>query len=236
MTDCLLARCPHLADTAAEVRTELAALLAEPLQPQFSQKWFTGGAAAAVMAAVDPSAPAVGGKKGKKGKKPQGGGAEGGSGAAGACAGAGAGPSAGAGAAGKRRRGEEAREVAPAAAEPKTGQTVSQAVALAQQRSDSRVRAAVAAAAKQQAADARRQRQSKRAAAPAAPGPGKKAARRQQQDPQAAAVQTALAKALAAKHRKKAGGGRGMLVIPQALGREAAGPDALQALRQKLGA
>ena len=54
------------------------------------------------------------------------------------------------------------------------------------------------------------------------------------QDPRAAALQAALSKALSAKQHKKAGG-RGMTVVASALGREAGGPDALQALRQKLG-
>lgn len=195
-------RGPEEAETAAAVRAELAALLAEPLQPGFSRKWFTGGAAAAVMAAVDPSAPAAGGGK---------------------------------------KRGKRAREAAAAAAAsgeaeggataaPKTVQTVSQAVALAQQRSDSRSKAAEATASKL------RSRQQTAGAGAAGSVGGKKAQKGKGRDPRAAAMQAALAKALSAKQRKKAGGGgRGMLVIPQALGRDAVGPSALQVLRQKLG-
>ncbi|KAL4431591.1 hypothetical protein ABPG77_001433 [Micractinium sp. CCAP 211/92] len=193
-------RGPEEAETVAEVRAELAALLAEPLQPGFSRKWFTGGAAAAVMAAVDPSAPAAAAGK-KRGKQHRGGL-----------------PAAVA------RGGTEGEEAAAAA--PKTAQTVSQAVALAQQRTDSRSKAAQAAASKARGGQA---------AAVAGDG-GKKGKKGKGADPRAAALQAALSKALAAKQRKKAGGGgRGMLVIPQALGRDAAGPSALQVLRQKLG-
>ncbi|KAL4459000.1 hypothetical protein ABPG75_013865 [Micractinium tetrahymenae] len=196
---------PEDAETAAELRAELAALLAEPLQPSFSRKWFTGGAAAAVMAAVDPSAPAAGG--GKKRKKQQ-----------------------AAGAAGAGTGGEEAAAAAPA---PKTVQTVSQAVALAQDRADSRSKAAQAAAGKQRGGQ---RAAAGAAAAAAAAGRGKKAKKGKGGDPRTAALQAALNKALSAKQRKKAGGGgRGMLVIPQALGRDAAGPSALQVLREKLG-
>lgn len=176
------------AETAAEVRAQLAALLAEPLQPKFSRKWFTGGAAAAVMAAVDPSAPAAAGGKKRKAAQPA-------AGERGAAAG---------------------EEVAPVP-EPRTVQTVSQAVALAQQQADSRSRAAGAAG----AAGGKQQTQ-------------KKAGKKKVHDPRAAALQAALNKALTAKQRKKAGG-RGMTVVATALGREASGPDALQALRQKLG-
>ena len=175
-------------ETAAEVRAQLAALLAEPLQPKFSRKWFTGGAAAAVMAAVDPSAPAAPGGKKRKAAQPAAG-----------------------------ERGAAAGEEAAPVPEPRTVQTVSQAVALAQQQADSRSRAAGAAG----AAGGKQQTQ-------------KKAGKKKVQDPRAAALQAALNKALTAKQRKKAGG-RGMTVVATALGREASGPDALQALRQKLG-
>ncbi|PRW59446.1 DEAD-box ATP-dependent RNA helicase 13 isoform A [Chlorella sorokiniana] len=180
-------RGPEDAETAADVRSQLAALLAEPLQPKFSRKWFTGGAAAAVMAAVDPSAPAAAG--GKKRKK----------------------------AAAAEQAAAAGEEAAPVP-EPRTVQTVNQAVALAQQQADSRSRAAGAAG----TAGGKQKQQQKKA--------GKKKA----QDPRAAALQAALNKALTAKQRKKAGG-RGMTVVATALGRESGGPDALQALRQKLG-
>ena len=202
------------AETAAEVRAQLAALLAEPLQPKFSSKWFTGGAAAAVMAKVDPTAPET--AKDRKRKKQQADAAAGG-----------------------QQQQQQGGEGNKAVADPKTVQTINQAVALAQQRSDSRSKATADAAAKQQ-------KRSKQAAAqpgeqqvPAgkkkqqAAAAGKKGKRAQ--DPRAAALQAALSKAVSAKQRKKEGGGRGMLVIPQALGRDAAGPDALQTLRRKLG-
>lgn len=185
-------RGPEDHETAADVRAQLAALLAEPLQPRFSGKWFTGGAAASVMAAMDPSAPAAGSKKRKKG------------------------PAAAAGQQGAQGQQGEA----PAVPEPKTVQTVHQVVALAQQRADSRSKAAAAAEAKQQ----------KKGGGGGGSGRGKKGV-----DPRAAALQAALGKAMSAKQRKKVGGGRNMLVIPQALGRDAVGPDALQTLRQKLG-
>ncbi|KAI7835433.1 hypothetical protein COHA_010662, partial [Chlorella ohadii] len=185
-------RGPEDSETAADVRAQLAALLAEPLQPKFSRKWFTGGAAAAVMAAVDPSAPAAAG--GKKRKKA----------AAAAAEGAAA-----------------AGEAAAPVPEPRTVQTVSQAVALAQRQSDSRSRASAAGAAGTAGSSGAKQQK-------------KKAAKKKVVDPRAAALQAALNKALTAKQRKKAGG-RGMTVVATALGREASGPDALQALRQKLG-
>lgn len=61
------------ARTVQELRAELAALLAEPLQPNFSKKFFTGGAAAAVAAHLPGAAAAAGGGggKGAKGGKQQ---------------------------------------------------------------------------------------------------------------------------------------------------------------------
>jgi hypothetical protein len=204
------------------VRAQLAALLAEPLQPKFSSKWFTGGAAAAVMAKVDPTAPET--AKDRKRKKQQ---------------------AAAAAAAGGQQQQQGGEGGNKAVADPKTVQTINQAVALAQQRSDSRSKATADAAAKQQkrsqqapvsqsgdqAQQAPAGKKKQQAAKQAAGKKGKRA-----QDPRAAALQAALSKAVSAKQRKKEGGGRGMLVIPQALGRDAAGPDALQTLRRKLGA
>lgn len=59
----------------------------------------------------------------------------------------------------------------------------------------------------------------------------KKRQKAKQKDPRSAALQAALAKHGA---KRKGAGNRGLVVIPQAFGRDAAGPDALQALRSKL--
>ena len=62
----------------------------------------------------------------------------------------------------------------------------------------------------------------------------KKAKKQRQLDPRAAAEQAALDKAL--QKRKGGAGGRrgGLVVVPAAIGRQAAGPNALQALRQHI--
>jgi hypothetical protein len=60
----------------------------------------------------------------------------------------------------------------------------------------------------------------------------KKKAKGKDADPRGVALRAALAKHGA----KKRGAGRGLFVIPQAFGRDVAGPDALQALRSKLAA
>ena len=110
-----------------------------------------------------------------------------------------------AGAAGEEE-GDARRQPVSAAA------TVSKAVSLAQAVSDTRAKALAA--------------KPKVAAAAAAAKKGRAAA-----NPRAAALAAALAK----HHEKKSGRkGSKLLVIPQAFGRDAKGPDALQTLRMKM--
>ena len=64
----------------------------------------------------------------------------------------------------------------------------------------------------------------------------KRAKAKKAEDPRAAALRAALAKHGARKKGGGGSGGRGLFVVPQAFGRDAKGPDALQALRAKLAA
>lgn len=155
---------------AEQLRAQLGELLAEPLQPRYSKKFFTGGAAAGVAVQQEQQRK----KAAAAGKQAEATGNGGGQAA-----------------------------------------TVKSAVAMAQRLADSHAAAG----------------EGKGKGKAAASGAIKKkpAARMSRAAALAAAVQKAMQKKGQGKWPK-------LVVVPQALGRESQGPDALQALRQRLAA
>eukprot|EP00887_Chlorella_sp_A99_P006649 scaffold3.g6649.t1 len=198
--------------TAEELRGQLAALLAEPLQPKLSSKWFTGGRAAAVAVSLQqheqPAAGPVPGAAGKKQRRQR------------------------LKTAARERRGRAAAAAADGDGEPGAGAgagaaaAVSEAVALARRLADSHRRTAAETA----VAAAKQKRKGRAKWEGAAAGRG--AAAGNGADPRAAALAAALKKHAVGKQARR----RGLVVVPQALGRDAAGPDALAALRRRLAA
>lgn len=163
---------------AEKVRAELGALLAEPLQPKFSKKFFTGGAASGVAMQQAQQTQQVKAAKGTKGAK-------------------------------------GAAATAAAAAEDNGARatvTVSKAVSMAQQLSDSRI-----------------PKKNPKGGAAAAAGAKTKAKAPMSR---AAALAAAVRKQVQ-KKAMKGGQRRGMVVVNPALGRVSQGPDALQALRNR---
>ena len=207
-------RGPSEEAAAGKLRAQLAALLVEPLQPKLSGKWFTGGRAAAVEVSVRPAPAAAAGPAGKTARRQQ----QQQQAQQQARGGTGGRPEAeGEGEQRQQQQqrveGGEGAEGAGGAA-PSSAATVSMAVALAQRLADSHSKAAQQAV--QQAAQHRRREKNHK--------------QRQAGGPRAAALAAALASHAGGKKQKR----RGLVVVPQAFGREATGPDALQTLRQRL--
>lgn len=211
----------------AQAKAQLAALLADPLQTRVSKKYFTGGLAAASalghssgtvnthasVASKQAAVAAAGGKdKSEKGAAAAGGAAGSDSHGAAETAKKAAGTSSGA----AMSTAGAARATKPGNAMQAMPSAVTEAVALAARLASSR----------QAARSSVQQQLSKQAAKKAA-----KRAKLGKAGPGAAASKVPLSRNQMKKQHK-----RGLVVIPPAFGRDAAGPNALDALRQRMAA